>query len=377
MSRDLKILSFALFSWGIGEAFFIYTQTLYMEQLGADVLTIGAILAIASLVMTLSHIPAGALTDRIGSKRIILFNWVFSLVAAGLMYVAPNLTVFTIGLVLYQFTGFVLAPLSAHITSARGRWTSARALTTTYAMFSLGGFAGSLLGWLAGSSLSLHSGYGLAMVTFVISTASVFFLNDAPVEVDRITGSFAVLRKLPAFIRLMMLAALMLFASYLSWPLTPNYLQLTHDTSTSMIRLFGALNSLGMALLSLALGHFNSRRGLYVSLLFIAISVMTLWYGQGAVSFALGYFLAGGFRAARSLLSSEVEGMVAPANKGLAFGLLETISGLALTLAPPIAGYLFKLSPALPFPVSLALIGCSFILLLQMLSPVRLETEAC
>jgi len=364
MTRNLKILSFALFTWGIGEAFFIYTQTLYMESLGADALAIGAILALAALGMTLTHIPAGALADRIGSQRIIRVNWVFSLAAATLMYLAKGLTIFTIGLVLYQFTGFVLSPLSAYISSARGEWSASRALTTTYAMFSIGGFIGSSLGWVMGDQLSLQAGYGLAMITFVISTASIFLLKDQPVEIQRTSGNFAILRKRPDFRRFLFLSALILFSAYLSWPLTPNYLHDIRSVSTDMIRLFGALYSLGTAILSLLIGRFESRRGLLVTQLFMAASISMLWLGGLAPLFAAGYFLAGGFRVNRALLTSRVEGMVSPANKGLAFGILETVSGLTLTLAPPVAGYLYQISPSLPFPVSLGLIGCTLIITL-------------
>ena len=284
MTRNLKILSFALFTWGIGEAFFIYTQTLYMESLGADALAIGAILALAALGMTLTHIPAGALADRIGSQRIIRVNWVFSLAAATLMYLAKGLTIFTIGLVLYQFTGFVLSPLSAYISSARGKWSASRALTTTYAMFSIGGFIGSSLGWVMGDQLSLQAGYGLAMITFVISTASIFLLKNQPVEIQRTSGNFTILRKRPDFRRFLFLSALILFSAYLSWPLTPNYLHDIRSVSTDMIRLFGALYSLGTAILSLLIGRFESHRGLLVTQILMAASISMLWLGGVAPS---------------------------------------------------------------------------------------------
>ena len=362
MTRDLKILSFSLLTWGIGEAFFIYTQTLYMEQLGADALTIGGILALAALGMTLTHIPAGALADRVGSRRIIRVNWVFSLAAAILMYLANGLTIFTIGLVLYQFTGFVLSPLSAYISSARGKWSASRALTTTYAMFSIGGFIGSSLGWYMGDLLSLQAGYGLAMIIFVVSTVSIFLLKDQPIEIQRPTGNFAALRKRPDFRRFLIISALILFSAYLSWPLTPNYLHDIRSVSTDMIRFLGALYSLGTAVLSLLISRLESRRGILVAQILMATSVGMLWLGGSAPLFAAGYFLAGGFRVNRALLTSRVESMVSPANKGLAFGILETVSGVTLTIAPPVAGYLYQIFPALPFPVSLSLIGFTLII---------------
>jgi len=359
MTRDLRILSFALLTWGIGESFFIYTQTLYMASLGADAVGIGAILAMASFVLTLSHIPAGLLADRIGSRGIIRFNWVLSLAAAALMYLAPGLTVFTVGIVLYQFTGFVLSPLSAHITTARGKWTSVRALTTVYAMFNLGGFIGSTLGWLVGESMTLRGGYGAAMGFFAMSTLAVLFLSDQRVAMQGVSGDVASLTGRKRLMRMLGLAALMLFATFLSWPLTANFLQEVRGVQTGQIRLFGAFNSLGMAILSLWFGGSENRKGLLSSQLLVGISTALLWLGRGFILLGAGYFLAGSFRALRSILAAWVEQLVSPRNQGLAFGILETLGGLTLTLAPIAAGALYTLSPELPYPVSLSLTAIS------------------
>jgi len=362
MTRDLRVLSFALLAWGIGEAFFIYTQTLYLASLGADPVAIGGILAIASLVMTLSHIPAGLLADRIGSKPIILVNWVFSLAAAGLMYLAQSLSVFTIGIVLYNLTGFVLSPLSVHITAARGNWTSARALTTVFAMFNIGGFIGSTLGWLMGEALTLRGGYGAALIAFAISTLSVFLISDQTIEHRELAGDVAALTGRKELIRFFGLAALILFGAFLSWPLTANYLQEIRGVSTDTIRLFGAFNSLGMATLSLWMGRLESRKGIQTGQVLIGVSTALLWLGRNGLVFGAGYFLEGSFRAMRSLLASRVENLVSPRNRGLAFGILETLSGLTLTITPIAAGILYDSSPASPYPVSLGIILLTILL---------------
>ena len=68
MKRDLILVGIAMFSWGIGEGLFIFFQPIYLEQLGADPILIGTILGGFGMAMTLSHIPAGFLADRIGRK---------------------------------------------------------------------------------------------------------------------------------------------------------------------------------------------------------------------------------------------------------------------------------------------------------------------
>jgi hypothetical protein len=71
----------------------------------------------------------------------------------------------------------------------------------------------------------------------------------------------------------------------------------------------------------------------------------------------LGYFLAGGFRTSRSLVAAQVEALVHKSEIGLAYGLAETAQAISLVAAPALAGILFAANPALPYPVSIGLIG--------------------
>ncbi|HPL70300.1 MAG TPA: hypothetical protein PLR56_08965, partial [Brevefilum sp.] len=63
MTSDLKIISASMLFWGIGEGMFLIFQPLYIQELGADPILIGAILGVNGLVMSLSQIPSGYLAD--------------------------------------------------------------------------------------------------------------------------------------------------------------------------------------------------------------------------------------------------------------------------------------------------------------------------
>ena len=78
---------------------------------------------------------------------------------------------------------------------------------------------------------------------------------------------------------------------------------------------------------------------------------------------ALGYFLAGGFRTARPLVTAQVENLVNRAELGLTYGLVGTVASLTMVCAPPIAGLLYRAAPGVPFPVSLGMIGVSLLLI--------------
>jgi MFS family permease len=156
-----------------------------------------------------------------------------------------------------------------------------------------------------------------------------------------------------------------IFALYLSWPLTPIFLQQERLVSVSSLGVFGSLNAVGMVILNLALGGASPRLGFLLVHFIVGASILSLWRGAGVLWFGLGYFLAAGYRTARSFITAQVEQLIQRRQMGLAYGLAETVNGSVLLIASPIAGFLYRNRPELPFIVSLALIGSSFLLLLR------------
>ena len=67
MNRNLKLVSISLFFWGVGEGLFLFFQPIYLLNLGADPIAIGAILGGMGFMTTISQIPTGYLSDRFGS----------------------------------------------------------------------------------------------------------------------------------------------------------------------------------------------------------------------------------------------------------------------------------------------------------------------
>jgi DHA1 family tetracycline resistance protein-like MFS transporter len=362
MSRDLRLVAISLLFWGFGEATWYYFEPLYLQHLGASPVQIGGIIGLSGLALTLTHIPAGYIADRFGRRQFMFAGWLLGLASALIMYLSRSLTAFTIGIVLYSFTGFVIAPLDSYVTNAREDWSVTRALTTIGAMYSLGAIFGPPIGgWVAKNS-DLRSVFGVACIIFSISTGIILFTRPQPVEKHEPGGSYREVFTAAGLTRFLPLVFVSVFAMYLSWPLTPNFLQNERGMSVTQIGWFGALNGAGLVLLNLGLGRLNARRGVVIAQICVTASVVLIWLGAGAPWFAAGYLLAGAFRAAQSMLLAQAEGLVPPADLGLVYGMVETIYGFVIVLAAPIAGLLFGLHPGLPFPVSLILIALSLAL---------------
>ena len=61
MYRDLILVALSILVWGIGEGMFLLFQPLYLEELGADPVMIGAIMGVIGLAMALGHLPLASL----------------------------------------------------------------------------------------------------------------------------------------------------------------------------------------------------------------------------------------------------------------------------------------------------------------------------
>jgi MFS family permease len=362
MTRDLRLLSASLFLWGIGEGLFFYLQPIYLAQLGADAVQVGFILGLAGAAMAITHIPAGMLADRFGRKTMMIVAWMVGTVATVLMFLAASLQIFVAALVLYSLTSFVMSPLSSYVTTARGGWSTGRALTAISASFNAGSVIGPVTGGLLAAGLGIRPLFGIAALLFILSTIFLYSLRDQPLELPHAEGRFRTLLANRTVARILIVVFISMLALNLSWPLTPLYLNEVRGLSVAQVGAMGSFFALGTVVLNLTLGRSPARRGSMIAQVLSAGSVLLLWRGMSLPVYAIGYFLAGGTRTARSLLSAQVERVVERFHLGLAFGVTETIASSALIVAPLLAGLLYQRDPASPYPVSLVLIAGSLLL---------------
>jgi predicted MFS family arabinose efflux permease len=64
--------------------------------------------------------------------------------------------------------------------------------------------------------------------------------------------------------------------------------------------------------------------------------------GSSPFWFGLGYFFLGGLRLSKSMILTITRSLIHPAETGLAYGMVETVSAVAVILAPILAGALYK-----------------------------------
>lgn len=357
MNRSLLWLGASLFMWGIGEGMFLLFQPIYLQQLGASPIQIGAILGAFGAMMTLAHIPAGHLSDRLGRRPMLIAAWIVGLTATLLMGLAENLTAFIAAILVYGFTAFVASPLDSYVTAARGNWSVARAITFISMTFNAGAVLGPITGGWIGDRFGLRQVFFIAAGIFVVSTILILFIAPQPRDhhdPQDPPRSLFTNRRYLGFLSVFFVVA---FATYLPQPLTPNFLQNQRGLSLSVIGQLGSVGGIGNTALNFLLGQLEARSGFLFGQLGVAAFAMILWRGAGFEWFALAYFLLGGFRVLRGLGVAQVRPFVHESQMGLAYGIAEMLGSSTVLLAPPLAGYLYSRDPALMYPVGLALIG--------------------
>jgi DHA1 family multidrug resistance protein-like MFS transporter len=361
MYRDLILIAIALMMWGIGEGMTFIFQPLYLEQLGADPILIGTILGVSGVAMTVLHIPAGYLSDKIGRRKLLLIAWTSGMVTTWIMALANTLPVFVLGMVFYGFTAFVISPLNSYITAARGKLGVGRALTLISAAYNTGAILGPFLGGIIAERYGLRQIYYVSASIFIFSTITLFFIRSQPIEHDDQRSGFGIHidRRIISFLVIVFLA---MFAMYLSQPLSSIFLQNERGLSFSEIGRLGSISSIGIVTLNLFLGNLNARMGFLLGQMCVAIFTVLLWNGTGFNWYAIGYFLLGGFRVSRSMASAQMRALVHQSRMGLAYGLTETVGSSAYILAPPLAGFLYNIQPTLMYTVSFLLILVSILI---------------
>ncbi len=362
MNANLWLLSISLLTWGLGEGMFTYFQPIYLQQLGADTMTIALVFSLFGVAMMLAHIPAGYLADKIGRKPLLVAAWVAGVLAAWLMALARTLPVFVAGMLFYGFTAFVSAPMNSYVTSARGKLSAVRAMTYVSAAYNLGAVLGPISGGWIAHRFSLQTVYVVSACIFIPSTIMLLFLRKQPREQHDPSAPPASLWRNTRVLSFLGIVLLAMLVMYLPQPLTPRFLQNERGLSLENIGLLGSVGMLGNSLAALVVGQFAARSGFLLIQLTVAAFSLLLWKGFGLPWYILGYFLLGGYRSARSVIYAQIRPLIHPAQMGLAYGVAETFSALGVVLAPLLAGVLYTRDPALVYPVSIGLIGLVVIL---------------
>jgi MFS family permease len=356
MPRDLIFLSLSLFTWGMGESTFLAFQPLYLQELGADPVKIGAILSAYWLTGSLTHIPAGYLSDRIGRRPLMWAAWLIGSLSTWIMALAGSLPWFVAGLVLYGSTMFVMAPLNSYISAARGKWPLGCTLSLDSACYSAGAILGPSLGGFIAQTYDFRSSFLFAAVVFLASTLFMTFIRPQPRDLSHAEEGGVRSLANARLVVFLGIAFFAVFAAHMPQPLAPNFLQNQRLLTPTQIGSLYTLNNVGVVALNLGLGYFSPRLGILVGQVCVGLFSLLLWRTIGMPWFGLGYFMLGGYRVVRVMSTAHIRSLVPASRVGLAYGLTESAFSLAAILASFLAGLIYARNPTAIFPASIVAI---------------------
>ena len=359
MNRNLVFVAFALLTWGFGEGLFFNFQPIYLKELGSNEQQIGFILGAFGVAMAITHIPAGRLADRIGRRPLLIIAWLTGLASTVVMAVARELPLFVAGMIGYGLTAFVASPLGSYVTAARGDFPVRTALAFTTATFNMGMVLGPWVGGLISARHDLRTVYIFAVGSFVVSLLFILFIEKQPVDhhdPDSPPVDLMQNRKLLSFFGVV---GFSVFAMYLAQPLTANFIYDVRGLLLDRIGIVFAIGALGNAVIAVTLSFVNPRLGFPLAQAMVGGFALLIWLGTSLPLILLGYFLLGGFRAARPLAMAQARELVHNSQMGVTFGMMETIYAAIFIVTPPLAGYLYYFNPAMTYPLSFALIAVS------------------
>jgi MFS family permease len=362
LNRNLLFVAVALLTWGFGEGMFFNFQPIYLKTLGSSEQQIGLILGAFGAAMAITHIPAGRLSDRMGRRPLLWIAWVMGLVATVVMALARELPMFVTGMLLYGLTAFVSSPLSSYVTAARGKWSVTTALALTTVTFNAGMILGPVTGGWIGDHYGLRAVYAVAAWLFVVSTFFIFFIQSQPIDHHDPEAPPPGLLSNTRLMSYLGIVTFAVFAMYLAQPLTPNFLEDVRGLSLGKVGIIFTFGALGNAVLSLLLSRAKPYGGFLVAQAMVAAFTVIIWRYTNLPVLALGYFLLGGFRAARPLAMAQARALVHESQMGFTYGIMETLNAVVFIVTPPLAGFIYAKAPTMTYTFSLGLIAVSVLI---------------
>jgi len=359
LNRNLLFIALALLTWGFGEGLFFNFQPIYLKELGSDEQQIGLILGAFGIAMAITHIPAGRLADRIGRRPLLITAWLMGLASTMVMALARELPMFIVGMLGYGLTAFVSSPLGSYVTAARGDFPVRTALALTTATFNMGMVLGPWVGGLISARYDLRTVYFFAVGSFVLSLIFILFIQKQPIDRHDPNAPPIDLIRNGRLLSFFGMVGLSVFAMYLAQPLTANFMYDVRGLLLDRIGIVFAIGALGNAILAVSLSFFQPRAGFLLAQIFVGGFALLIWQATSLPLILLGYFLLGGFRAARPIAMAQARELVHTSQMGATFGMMETIYASVAIVTPPLAGYLYAIDPAVSYPLSFALIAVS------------------
>ena len=375
IGRDTRWVLISYMLWVIGEGLWMFIQPLYIKSLGATPDQAGMVLGMWGLGRLLIILPAGILADRFGARKIMLPGWFVGFTGVLIIALAPDWRWVAPGLMIYGFSALAIPLTNLYIAQAAQHDPTRRAdlpiqtsFTVLWAAYSLGIVITPAIGGWIGDQVGLRAVFLISAGWFLLSILAIFRISVFPVEErpERGTDYGTLLRQGPVMLAFGLIT-LGFIVVLIGQPLSSQYLEEIRHFSRTTIGTFGSINALGTAIFSLLLGRLAAWRGFLISVLIVLGSFALLLMSGSPIVVVVAVFMLGAYYTTRPLASSVISLLVPAHQRGMAFALVETLSGLASLIGANVAGVLYAQNADLPFVVGIVGIAAVVVLSVSVL----------
>ena len=363
--KELKVFCTYRLLFGIFYSIMIPIIPLYLDSLGLSTIAIGSVLSFYGISKTLTQIPFGIVSDKLGDK-LTLYSCLL------LMSIVPfSYTVFENGQFasyIYIIQGAILgmaAPATFSILS-RSLDESRRGECTGLAscVFTLGGGIGSAIG---GYLVTGFNNYNLA---FYISSIGILFtglyvifrvksihsMNDRNKnKSDKISflDVFYEIKNNKLGYKIFILSSIAFLGDYIYGCVvalihfyTQSVLNSTIAFSSAIITVYLVVFGVGAPIAGIVADKIGNKKQIFISFLVMNMTLLILGFTRSIVFFTVFiilYFLGATFLNA-ALQSSLSEFSSSPRIKGIVFGFVGGCESLGYALGPIFSAYIYNLN---------------------------------
>lgn len=370
-NRTLVLLVIVTFAMSLGMNSIAPIWPLYIQSLGAAMIEVSAVIALAGMAGTILRIPSGIISDRLGRRRLILASIIFAIIPP-LFYMRAtiwhNLIPWAI---LYGAAfAFLMPILIAWVTDLVEPSERAKAYSFLNIAFPIGSIVGPILGGMIVDNMSWGSLFMIVAMIHALCFLPFMLINDPgkamvepsgqPIETSSSIGQMS------AFSLLIVLQFLFGVGFGLVSPMIPFFLTEKFGSTATEIGVFSSIGFGATAVLaqipSARLSEMLGEEKLIVYCCSIIPLTFLLWPSRtGYLEVLILYMIA---TAIWSLTWSPMVTIlmkVAPISKrGFYSGISDASIMFGFTVGPAVAGLLWdNIGHQVPFYASSLILGVS------------------
>src|SRR5574341_2156957 len=369
LGRNNLLVMLALFIWALGEGLWYQNlRTLYLQELGALPTQIGLAEAIASIARAAPLIPTGYLADRFGPYRVMIASWLLGIVGPVLMALASTWQQAVPGLAIYSLSAFALPSITTYallsIPNKNAHGIDQRTLTAVFASYPAGLAISQTVGGQIAQMTSIRTCLWIAAGIFTVSLIVILLaqhIDPPPAHHEEVPLALARNRR---FITLAMYYAAVALTFQVGYALVSNYFHQARGFGYAIIGILYSIGSIGTVIITLGAGRIDRRWSYALVILIVWLGVIGTWQAQHVALAGAAFFGMGGMWSARSLAAAGISSVVRPRNRGLAFGVMDTLLAIVYGIAGVAAGWLYEQTPGHDLPLIAEAVGLPIMLAL-------------